>query len=178
MPLGLFILNRIRFILTCDLTGAWADFGGVAAQFNHLAIVLGLTASDHAGIAVTYDFLMRHSIQKLAKGRSERTDYFGLLSTINRDLRADIVADFEAKTEAMKKEMEKEKTMECKGKKADAQEKKSGGQGGRWGGKKWTAADWKDRWAEWKNKAKADNSNEKEEETEKKKKKKRMSRSK
>ena len=115
-------MNRIRFTLSGDLTYAWSDFGGVAAQFNHLAAVLVLTVSGHAGIAIAYDFQTQQLIQKLANGRSTRADYFGLLSSINRDIRTDILSDFEAKTEAIKKEREKEKgTKETTTKKTENQ---------------------------------------------------------
>ena len=134
------------------------DYGGLAVQFNHLAIVLGLTVSGHAGVAITYDARAQRTIQKLAKGRSAKTDYFAMLINLNRDIRADVVQDFEARTEATKKEKEKDKEKNAKdkekgGKKGDKDKEKTKNKDkeGNRRSKKWTATDWKDYWGEWKN---------------------------
>ena len=116
MPFGKFLLYRIRFMRAGDLAGAWADFGRLAAQLNRLAVVLGLAISDHAGIAITYDTRAQRTIRKLAKARSTKADYFSLLSTPYRGIRADVVRDFEIRTESMKKDKDKEKEKGTKGK--------------------------------------------------------------
>ena len=37
LSLGQFVLYRMRFILSGDLTNAWSDYGGLTAQINNLA---------------------------------------------------------------------------------------------------------------------------------------------
>ena len=53
---GQFFLYRMRFIVAVDLSDAWADFGGIGSQINHLANVTALSITDHGGIALTYDY--------------------------------------------------------------------------------------------------------------------------
>ena len=108
MSLGQFILCRMRFIPAWDLADAWADYGGLVPQINQLAVVLDLSITDRPCIAVTYDYRMRRAIQKIAKSRSTKEDYFELLSNLNKNVRADAIRDFEAKTDAIKKDKEKE----------------------------------------------------------------------
>ena len=146
LPIGQFILRRLRYILAGDLTEAWSEFGGLSAQLSHLSVVIGLSISDHQGIAVTYDFRMHKAAQKMVKNRSSRTDYFGFLSNINKDIKEGVVRDFEARPEEIKKEKEK-----AAKEKATKEKPKTGANGkgnrrgdGRWGGK-WTPGDWGDR---------------------------------
>ena len=110
--IGKFVLYRMRYVLTGDLVNDWSDFGGITAHLNHLAVVLGLSITDHAGLAATYDFRTHRAIQKMSKNRPARTDYFEFLSTANKDIRADIMRDFEARTDEIKKEKEKGKINE------------------------------------------------------------------
>ena len=109
LPLGQFALRRLIFIRAGDLTDAWAEFGGITAQLSHIAVVLGLSITDKAGVAVTYDFRTHRAVRKLAMNRSTRTDYFEFLSNINKDIRADVMRDFEARSGEMKKEKERER---------------------------------------------------------------------
>ena len=109
LSLGQFVLYRLRFLLAGDLADAWADYGGIVAQINHLAVVLELSITDHPGIAATYDHRVRRLVQRIAKTRSTRTDYFELLSNLNKDVRTEAIRDFEARTDAQKKDNEKER---------------------------------------------------------------------
>ena len=151
LSLGQYVLHRLRYILAGDLTDAWCEFGGLSAQLNHLAVVVGLSISDHAGIAVTYDFRMHRAVQKMVKNRSTRTNYFEFLSTLNKDVKADVVRDFEVRAAEIKKEKEKEKAAKEKaGKGKPPADTGAQGKGkpprgdGRWG-RKWTAEDWAER---------------------------------
>ena len=107
LAIGQYALYRVRFILDGDLTDARGEFGGLVAQFSHLALVLDLSITDHAGIAVTYDRLIHQLIHKTDPKRSSTTDYFALLITINADVKSDVIRDFEARAETIKKEKEK-----------------------------------------------------------------------
>lgn len=144
LPIGQYALYRLRFIIAGDLTDAWAEFGGITAQLNHLAVVLGLPITDHAGIAVTYDFRLRRAAQKLAKNWPPRTDYFEFLTSVDKDIRADELRGSEARPGELKKEKQKEKAVKEKETKTtdNAQGKKKGE--GRWK-RKWAPEDW----AEW-----------------------------
>ena len=42
-------------------------FGGVAAQLNHLSIVLQIATADDIGIALTYDQLLKAHLEELAR---------------------------------------------------------------------------------------------------------------
>ena len=95
-------------MLAGDLTASWSEFGGITTQLNHLAVVLGLSITDHAAISTTYDFRMRRAAQKMAKNRSARTDYFEFMSNMNKDNRAAVLRDFEARTDEVKKEKERQ----------------------------------------------------------------------
>ena len=83
---------------------------------------MGLSISDNAGIAITYDYRLHQHIRKLAHRRATNTDYFELLSTINPDIRAAVMRDFEAQAESIRKTKEKEKA----GKEKAAKEKAKG----------------------------------------------------
>ena len=122
---------RMRFILAGDLTDAWADFGGLTAQINMLGIVLDMAITDHAGIALTYDYRIHQLIRKLAHKRSTTADYFSLLSSVQADVKAGVIRDFEFHADAIKKEKEKEKT-----EKEKARKEKGKGKGGKGKGDK------------------------------------------
>ena len=74
LNIGQFVLYRMRYVLAGDLTDARSEFGGIADQLNHLAAVLGLSITDHAGISDACVLRIRRPIQKMAKtGRQART---------------------------------------------------------------------------------------------------------
>ena len=82
LPLGVWILYRMRFIFTAerekgddstplicrDICGAWSSFGGIAAQFNHLSIVLLLATTENIAPALLYDSLLSAHLEELARG--------------------------------------------------------------------------------------------------------------
>ena len=55
ISIGQYVLYRIRFVLPGDLAGAWADFGGLLAQINLIALVTDMATADRPVIAITYD---------------------------------------------------------------------------------------------------------------------------
>ena len=70
LSLGQYAIYRVRFTPAGDLTDSWGDFGGLTAQLDHLANVLELSITDHAGIAVAYDRRAHLMMQKEARKRS------------------------------------------------------------------------------------------------------------
>ena len=131
----------MRFILAGDLPDAWADSGGLVGQLNQLAIVIEMSITDHAGIAIAYDHRIHREIRKIASKRSSDTGYLDFLSNTNTDIRDGVIRDFEAQSDAVKNERErewvtkeKEKKAAWKGDKPTAKDKP--------GDKRWAKADW------------------------------------
>ena len=84
--------------------------------------MIEISITDLAGTAITYDHRIRREIRRIESGRSPNTDYMGLMSNINPDLRAGIIRDCEAQSGAAKNERDRERIrMET--------EKKAGGGG-------------------------------------------------
>ena len=75
---------------------------------------MGLSISDHIGIAITYDHRLRQHIKRLALRMATYVDYFDIVSSIQPDIRAAVIRDFEATAEVARAHQEKEK--ETKGK--------------------------------------------------------------
>ena len=127
LPMGQYMLYRLRFALAGDLTDACADFGGLVAQLNLIALVTDMSIADHPGVAITYDRRVRRHIQKLAQKRASPADYFSILSAMQPDIKAAALRGFEYNTGLMRKEREAEK---AKKEKPDAetnnQKKKNG----------------------------------------------------
>ena len=85
LPLNAWLLYQLRFILAADICGAWTAFGGIAAQLNHLSIVLHIATTEAIGTALTYDSLLKAHSEELARSRANgtaagSTDFHELLS--------------------------------------------------------------------------------------------------
>ena len=98
-----YAIYQIRYFPDGDLKDSWGEFGGLVAQFSHLANVRRLSITDRAGIAATYDRRVRQMLQTAALGRSGNADYFDLLTEINTDIRAAAIRDSDVRGEAIKK---------------------------------------------------------------------------
>ena len=74
----------LYFIPLRDICGAWSTFGGIAAQFNHLSIVLHLATVENIATALLYDSLLSAHLEELARARAEKSsetvDFAQLLS--------------------------------------------------------------------------------------------------
>ena len=73
LPQNAWILYRTRFIFTDDILCAWSPFGGLAAQLNHLSIVLQIATTESAAAAFTYGPLLPVHLEDLARSRAEIT---------------------------------------------------------------------------------------------------------
>ena len=84
LPLNAWALYRMRFIFTADIRGAWSTFGGIAAQFNHLSIVLHLATVENIPSALLYDSVLSAHLEELDMARAEKSsesvDFAQLLS--------------------------------------------------------------------------------------------------
>ena len=74
----------MRFIFTADICGAWASFGGIAAQLNSVSIILHLATTESIAAALLYDSILSAHLEELARARVERSadtvDFAALLS--------------------------------------------------------------------------------------------------
>ena len=69
MSFQLFVLIYIRFILAGDMAGAWANFGGIAAQWAHLGTLLTIAVTDNALAAMAHDRSIRTTIETHSRKR-------------------------------------------------------------------------------------------------------------
>ena len=90
-----FIYYRLRCIFAGDLAKAFAKFGGIAAQFNLLGIVLRLAITVSPFVAMEYDRLIRPRVSALARERyhdASTVDYAATLSHEQPEIARAIVA--------------------------------------------------------------------------------------
>ena len=73
IPTQAWLIYQLRFLIAADLAGAWLGFGGLAAQLNHLAIVMNISIVDSASVALSYDRLVREFLAERARSRREIT---------------------------------------------------------------------------------------------------------
>ena len=96
----------------CDICGAWSTFGGIAAQFNHLSIVLHLATVGNISSALLYDSLLSAHLEELARARAEKSteavEFAQLLSVEQTRFKLQAVAQA-TKPAPPAKEKEKEK---------------------------------------------------------------------
>ena len=83
LPLNAWLLYQMRFILSTDLCGDWATFGGLSAQLDHLSISLRLSTTEDIGAALTYGQLSKAHLEELARanGTAGVVDFDELLPT-------------------------------------------------------------------------------------------------
>ena len=62
LPIGKFVLYRIRFIFAGELAGERIDFGGLTAQTDNIPHVIEVAIADHPGIDIAYDYRVRQII--------------------------------------------------------------------------------------------------------------------
>ena len=101
------------FIPRCDICGAWSTFGGIAAQFNHLSIVLHLATVENISSALLYDSLLSAHLEELARARAEKSaeavDFAQLLSVEQTRFKLQAVAQAAKPTPPVKDPGAKEK---------------------------------------------------------------------
>ena len=66
IPMQAWLLYQLRFLIAADVSGAWAGFGGLSDQLNHLAIVMNISITDSADVALSYDRLVREFLAERA----------------------------------------------------------------------------------------------------------------
>ena len=97
LPLQAWLLYQLRFLITAELLGALATFGGLPASLAHLAIVLNLATTDSVAVAMVYDRLVKQHLEEKARARAETTlgeGYFSsFLATENAAFRLQATAE-------------------------------------------------------------------------------------
>ena len=63
------VLYQMRIISEAYICGEWDSFGGIAAQLNHLSIVLHIDTTESIGIVLTYGQLLKSHMGELARAR-------------------------------------------------------------------------------------------------------------
>ena len=115
------VLAFLRYALAVHLCDGWAKFGGFSAQLNFLSVILHVAVVENPGTALIYARLAAARVEKLARDRDTRTNFFELLSFESADLRAKAVKENSAVLEAMSKKKEAEKKKKLKEKEGSKQ---------------------------------------------------------
>ena len=73
IPMQAWLLYQMRFLIAADLACAWSGFCGLAAQLNRLAIVMNISLTDSAAVAMPYGRLVREFLAGRARSRHGNT---------------------------------------------------------------------------------------------------------
>ena len=113
------ITYQLRFMITSQLCGALAPFGGIASQFNHLAICLNLAVSYNVATAISYDRLVKDHLHQLARRRDTNFDFPAFLKKENQEFKRRAVDEnaIEARPQLPKDPIRKGKAFKGDGKK-------------------------------------------------------------
>ena len=93
ISLQAWLLHSTRFIFSADLCGAWATFGGLAAQLSGLAVVLSMAVTESAQTAIEYDRKLRNYASEMARERMEGVNFSELISTENELIKRRVLAE-------------------------------------------------------------------------------------
>ena len=78
--------HHYRFVIAAEMCHAWTPFGGIAAQLNHIAVLLSLATLESAGYAIRYHDLLVSTLADYARARFA-FDYHTALSEVHEDTR-------------------------------------------------------------------------------------------
>ena len=80
----MWLRHHMRFIFADEMCNAWAPFGGLASQLNHVAVLLSLATLENAGFAMKYHDLLVTTLSEYARARFP-CDYRAMLSEVNEE---------------------------------------------------------------------------------------------
>ena len=130
VPINAWVLYQLRFIFAADICGAWCSFGGIAAQLNHLSIVLHIATTEAVGIALTYDQLLKSHLEELARSRVSEiagtNDFQELLSNENHRFKLQAIQQHTKPPKAEREQPPRTKKEVSKGKAAGKEKVPSG----------------------------------------------------
>ena len=78
--------HHYRFVFAAEMCNAWSPFGGLAAQLNHIAVLLSLASLESAGYAIKYHDLLVTTLADFARARFP-CDFHSALSEVHEDTR-------------------------------------------------------------------------------------------
>ena len=84
--------HHYRFVFAAELCNAWAPFGGLAAQLNHIAVILSLATLENAAYAIRYHETLISALADYARARFP-FDYHSALSEIHEETRRLLLRD-------------------------------------------------------------------------------------
>ena len=127
ISLQMWLHHHLRFVIAAEMCSLWTPFGGVAAQFNHIAVLLTLSTLESAGFAIRYHESLIRTMADYARARIP-FDFFTALSEIHEDTRRAITADSTRVVATFPKSASK---ANGKGKPRQQERKKGKGQAGK-----------------------------------------------
>ena len=93
---------NLRFLLAGDLAGAWAPFGGIAAQLSHLGLLLNMSVVENATIAMTYAKYFREQAAHLARQRTTAVDWPNFLAVEDDVIKRNVLRELGVATHNQK----------------------------------------------------------------------------
>ena len=84
---------QMRFITTAHMCKAFEPFGGIAAQFSHLAVCMNMSIVESVAIAISYDRLVKIHLQATARRRDIAFDFAAFLSKESQEFKRKAIAE-------------------------------------------------------------------------------------
>ena len=84
--------HHYRFVFAAEMDNAWTHFGGLAAQLNHISVLLSLASLETAGYAIRYHDSLVSTLAECARARFP-IDYHNALSEVHDDTRRALARD-------------------------------------------------------------------------------------
>ena len=84
--------HHMRFVFSAEVCSLWTPFGGIAAQLNHITVLLSLATLESAGFAMKYHDLLVRTLADCARARFP-FDYATALSEVHEDTRRAILVE-------------------------------------------------------------------------------------
>ena len=73
------ITYKLRYVIAAHLRKAFDHFGGIASQFNHLAICLNMSIFESVAKAISYGRLVKNHLQATDRRRDKTFDFVAFL---------------------------------------------------------------------------------------------------
>ena len=79
LPIQAWLMYQMRFLLAAESCRAFAPFGGLCAQLNHLCVVLNLSATEGFSFGLAYFRILATRLEETARQRAVSADEFSRL---------------------------------------------------------------------------------------------------
>ena len=84
---------QLRFVITAHLCKAFEPFGGIAAQFCHLAVCMNMSIVESVATAISYDRLVKIHLQATARRRDIAFDSASFLSNESQEFKRKAISE-------------------------------------------------------------------------------------